>query len=320
MTLRGLPRRAPRVLLDPRTPASTQTAADFYRPSRLPGRVAKLALRGSGHSRLGTSLLQAVAGAPMVDPRVEIVAGWARDHLQDGVVLAAWLGSPGPHQKMTVAVGQGPHHPPAAFVKAAPTGAVAGDLLHEARSLVALAESPMVDHVPRLLGRWDDGGHTFVAVSALPGRPLRVGAQLDPPQLQLLQTLRRVDPRLVELDPVEGLVPSHGDFTPWNLRMTRSTASAFDWESFALRHPSWDLCHFLVQPAAVMSGLPVAVHVARLRSRLPAMVERHLGCTGREAREAVRAYCLESSADLEAEGAAGTDRRVVLRRTVAHSL
>jgi thiamine kinase-like enzyme len=44
-----------------------------------------------------------------------------------------------------------------------------------------------------------------------------------------------------ESKPTDGLVPVHGDLTPWNLRRTPRGLVLFDWESAGWRAPGSDL-------------------------------------------------------------------------------
>ncbi|MEO6436516.1 MAG: phosphotransferase [Tepidisphaeraceae bacterium] len=173
--------------------------------------------------------------------------------------------------------------------------------------------------------RWTDGHDRFLAA-------LRVGPTKPAAHTQLAVTLAA---RIASLPPVEidvdlmdaledvmptlesMFVPStivHGDFAPWNLRVSRGRVSAFDWEYAELDGlPLIDQTHFAMQLSYQMQGqTPQAA-----QGELDAFAQRRpLGLEPQQVRALQAVYLLDSLARLLGEGYPADDDMIAWYTTL----
>jgi hypothetical protein len=205
--------------------------------------------------------------------------------------LVVRLGTPGPYTKDT-AVLIGHDGMPLSVAKVGCSDAAAALLTNEARWLRRLCTCAVAPHVPKLLSVSLEGTSCYLVQSAskptrkAPGlercmeflyrlqqcdRPVAYDESLMKAEMRVrFERLRgRLSPTLVgrletALATVEeglspsaiAMVPAHGDFARWNMRMTEKGLLVFDWEyARAQCLPLYDLCHFLLMPIAVRRGL-----------------------------------------------------------------
>lgn len=201
-------------------------------------------------------------------------------------------GAPGPWTKDTILFLHRKTLDPLYIVKAG-TGEAVGLLLrNEANWLRTLRDqASLVDHIPELVAYRSGANLSFVAELLLPGIPdftfgdphvafLRKFQEFSRQTMQVeksrcYQILRS---RLMDLSGLLSetwstrlnkgmqqieqslsgkpilLVAAHNDFTPWNIRVDRGVARAFDWEYADYEQfPLFDPLHFALMPMALRS-------------------------------------------------------------------
>jgi Phosphotransferase enzyme family len=129
-------------------------------------------------------------------------------------------------------------------------------LSHEHAVLRALASCPLrVLVTPSPLGwiEWEGLDVLLLTPVRTPGRARRAMGDAEVAGLvelaRLGETLRHV------LGEAPGLVPVHGDFTPWNCAvLPGGRLSLWDWEKTRLGHPLEDLFHWRAQMLFYLQG------------------------------------------------------------------
>src|SRR6185436_16161799 len=62
---------------------------------------------------------------------------------------------------------------------------------------------------------------------------------------------------------------SHGDFAPWNIKVSSGRWCVLDWErGYRRGPPAWDWFHFVLQPAMLVEKLPTPALVDRAEALL----------------------------------------------------
>ena len=205
--------------------------------------------------------------------------------------FALSLGTPGRFRKATVRV-MNHEGRVVGYIKLPMTAEAVARVRHETTALDYLATfSSLRAHIPRVLfaGKW---GKRYILFQS-PGPSRAVPAEFAPVQQMFLQNLRGVDGvhrqgnSLVEevgarwQKTEEGFDSrwralgrtvlmtasrelgnlhircgiTHGDFAPWNSRISEDGLFVFDWESAERQTPYlWDVFHFEVQVASLLHG------------------------------------------------------------------
>jgi len=282
-----LPRMAqPRWLTPADAPAQP---LDVYEPYRLHARVLKALLPFVSRGRRAVS----VPGLRWIDDLAGEIFG------TDDLRIAISVGAPGPYRKAIVQIGspQGVR----GFLKVPLTDEAGDRVRNEARTLARLGADPgMRAFVPKTLyaGEWN--GRFILLTAPIEGKPgpLKLGAahrlflerlaglHLVSRKLSALaaETRRECDGAASAMSPehvalidqalriVEGAGDravrcglTHGDFAPWNTRLTSGGLIVFDWESAEDDKPcDWDALHFETQAASLLGVRPrPAVDLAR---------------------------------------------------------
>lgn len=129
---------------------------------------------------------------------------------------------------------------PQAFVKFRETDQ-ATNLIHEEEALQLVVHSqPRTFSSPAVIGSGEFSGWRFLALEPLP--PLMHKTPKRPPIAEIadeIQTALRTLHKPSSM--ADHWAPMHGDLTPWNLRMVRSSLSLFDWENVGWGPPGSDL-------------------------------------------------------------------------------
>jgi thymidylate kinase len=211
---------------------------------------------------------------------------------------------------------------PAAVVKCASSPQARALLQHEQAFLSAGAGK--VQGIPQLRGNFESSRLYALAVDYFPGDSLRREAGLAFPSLlgswvdssrtmhviessgwlrleqacagnQMLSALRSKLERAMVHPAIY-----HGDFVPWNIRVgPDSQWTVLDWERGEISGlPTWDVFHYLLQPAILVQRLPLSALESRVEQllvsdRFRAYVAR-AGIAGFE-RELLLAYLLHST-------------------------
>ena len=203
--------------------------------------------------------------------------------------LALSLGTPGRFRKLTIQVMR-PDGEVLGYIKLPHTSAAIDQVRHEAAVLQRLWDiGPLRPHIPRVLhaGEWGEAYVLFQSSGPLGDGQIDFGT----PHQNFLQTLwsvhqtERPGPELVEevalnwrktealwntewrklaaralerarLDLATAMIPcgiSHGDFTPWNIRVKDGRLFIFDWEMARWGQPIlWDVFHFHSQVSSLL--------------------------------------------------------------------
>lgn len=270
----------------PRLYLASESAAQRWRHSGL-----YPAFRWSARGYRVALRLKAALGLDRA--RVNPRGAWALgEFLQDclpGVEAAVVsLGTPGPAQKVTVQLWEGPNV--AGYLKYAETPAARARLEQEHGVLAALPAG--AGPRPLKYAPFDQG--QALVTAPVPGRAVPAGLPLATGLRSYLGRLRQAESWPLERHPwvlnmrqrfgaeLDGwlepladrswpVVFQHGDFAPWNvLRRADGTLAAIDWEyGNAHGFPYLDAAYYLLQVAALMRRWPPG--------RARAYAARHLG-------------------------------------------
>ncbi|WP_397547486.1 hypothetical protein ABUL39_03760 [Rhodothermus marinus] len=239
------------------------------------------AYRWSAHLRRWFYRARALLGAGSV--RIRPTTAWDVPYLEEAGLMQAQpmallVGTPGPAQKMVLALGDHDGRP-VAYLKYAERPVGIRRLQREAAVLQTLPRQLG----PRLLWQGDLYRGHAVLLSPLEGRPFRLSRKDLLRTARLLETLPPsaccpVDehPALQELpDPTEApvtywlevlcrrrwpVVPMHGDCAPWNLlQAPDGQVRMLDWEyGHPEGFPGVDLAYYLLQIAMLIRKMPPA--------------------------------------------------------------
>jgi hypothetical protein len=112
---------------------------------------------------------------------------------------------------------------------------------------------------------------------------------------------------------------THGDFAPWNVKVSRGQWTVLDWERGELAGvPGWDWFHFVMQPAVLVRRERTDVLLARFEHLLTSVEFLHyarragIGENGRALALAYLAYCTRVTRQTE-----GRDQIQALERAAA---
>ena len=271
--------RTPRWLLPLDNLALTRSAFEYHRSYAIKARFAKFALSRAGGTQIAARLGPKLTLAP---EHFEPLRDFMADILGiDPAGFSVILGTPGKFAKAGIAIfdNSGNNR---AFLKLALTAESEERISREAAALCRLHRFPALHpHIPEVLyaGRWHDtsvllqtavgttmgpsrfgSAHelfernlTSVHRTSRPGSVLveeiaqtwrRAAESLDAPWLDDARTaLDRAADELASRSPPCGI--AHGDFAPWNTRITGEELKVFDWESIRWDTPlGWDRFHF----------------------------------------------------------------------------
>jgi thymidylate kinase len=210
-------------------------------------------------------------------------------------VFGISFGTSGRHRKITVQA-MGSSGEILGYIKIPMTTFGESRVRHEANILAEFGRhSSIAGHIPRLIftGEWQDRYIMIQAPLPGPGGP----ANLTAAHLRFLQKLRDERPvtcrgsafiRRIEMEyeTVQDLLDSewntlaremlrvarvkidgdllpcgiaHGDFAPWNTRMSNGEVGVFDWECMSWEEPVWwDIFHFETQSRILLNSRPSA--------------------------------------------------------------
>jgi peptidoglycan/xylan/chitin deacetylase (PgdA/CDA1 family) len=233
--------RAPRWLLPAGRGAFGPMGAGLYRPARPRHYLGALALevvQRTGFGPIGTQV--ALDPERGVAPRIAEMLGVKRVTLAASSTGDSWRGA----RALLSVWSDGDL---VAFAKVAREER--HKLAHEARVLEAFGRLELTTLcVPEALGLFD-----WEDVSVLLVKPIRIRGPADrdlgPAELAGLAELAGAKASLADVLGVGGgLVPVHGDFTPWNCAPRRSGKLVlWDWEAARLGLPFEDYFHWLTQ-------------------------------------------------------------------------
>jgi hypothetical protein len=233
----------PRWLLPRRPGGCGPMRASLYRPARRHQVPAALALEAmAAMGRLGTTIpidlregvlpaLRAVLGRPDLELG-GIALSRDRDH------------------RMLVALRAGARS--VGFAKVSPAGE---PLRREGRVLEALMRAgPVTFTVPRPLALLEWEGLTALVLEPIRSRD-RALRPFAAREQAILKELQRLGDALAPvIGSADGLVPVHGDFTPWNTAPNRGGGYVvWDWEDARLGLPLEDLFHWKLQVLALFA-------------------------------------------------------------------
>ena len=248
---------------------------------------------------LGGPILQRLGGKP--SPDAEQAVEWVRDAAArqlsgQSVRTTAYLGSPGPAQKVSALVLDGAGHP-ALFAKVASTTVAVDALRNEVEALDRVGDVARSAVVPEVVAFETDERGAMLLLTPVPGSRFGNRAAATHRHLDLIADLltlyRRLDGaahhgglserfgRLPDspdgrvlraaLRSTEAVWPAvrsahfaHGDLTPWNCLDCGKGLGVVDWEMAGYRIPGWDVLHYLVQIEAITRTGSVEAAVDRI--------------------------------------------------------
>lgn len=330
----------PRLVVPLDAPQALRASIDTYMPHALRARAAKTLLRAAiriGAARAAGDEIQ-LADACLRDAR-ELVGDTTGEV---DPVFALLLGTPGRRSNLTLKAMRRDGGE-LGYMKISVTGDSVARVRHEAAVLRVLGgDGALRPHIPNLLfaGEWGEGYLLFQSAGAGSlgrtrfGEPHReflrkltaassvsrkaeelvadIAAEWDEGPAGALATdwrslarftLEEASSRLANAAIACGTV--HGDFAPWNTRLTGGRLFVFDWEAAEWQSPAcWDPFHFELQVLARLGRgdrLP-SNSAVELAGEEPAM--RHL----------LALYLLHSAAGLARDGVEPSNRSLGLRK------
>ncbi len=277
--------RAPRWLLPLDNLALTRSAFEYRRSYAVKARFAKFLVDRAGGTHIAARLGPKITLFP---EHFEPLRDFTADILGiDPAGFSVILGTPGKFAKVGIAIFDGAGNN-RAFLKLALTGESEERISREAAALRRLHRFPALrSHIPEVLhaGRWHGTSVLLqTAVGASMG-PSRFGPAHEVFEHKLASLHRASRPGSVLVDEISqrwrtaaetldatwlpdarialdragdelasGSLPcgiSHGDFAPWNTRITDDELKVFDWEHIRWDTPlGWDRFHFEIQSRA----------------------------------------------------------------------
>lgn len=312
----------------------------LYTPYSRAGRVAKVALEWGLRLPGVASLLPgkvAVVPAPLTAllPFLQTTLG------RHDLLFSVACGTPGRHRKLTVQIVD-PTGTALGFLKVPASPDAASRIRHEAWVLKSVG-AELQDAVPRVLGFVEVGETPALLTAPVPGR---VGpAAMSDYHIEFLKRLHGLHPRQEDGDSVvdraeqqavraacfdvgpwrdglrwarerlrgEPVITGwvHGDFAPWNTRVSAQGLMVIDWEAARENTPIvWDAMHFSVQVCALLGHpwQPEAV-----RALCPDVPENVWGGL-------LAVYLITSAAEVLWEGSPDQRRALAFRRRALEQL
>ena len=296
----AFPRAEPRWLVDPEDARSMSAALHLYMPSRLRAVAVARGIEAlAKRSALSGRILRRLGDDP--DPEAERAVEWIREAATPRVPgqrlrMTAYLGSPGPLQKVSALVLDRAGHP-ALFAKVGTTAAAIDALRNEAQNLKLGGEVVRSAKLPEIVAfEVDERGAMLLLTPVLGSRfgnrtpaterhlrligelltvhrPLDGAAHRDSLSARLeglpdsnhtvtLRTAMRLTQALWPA--VRSAHLAHGDLTPWNCLDCGGQLGVVDWEMAGYRIPGWDVLHYLVQIEAITRTGPVGPAAGRI--------------------------------------------------------
>jgi len=337
----AVPRSAdPRLLIPLDAPGALHASIDAYAPWVLRARIAKFLL----HAASWAGVAHAAADEVHLDEsHLRDVRELVREVTGEAdAVFALLMGTPGRRSNLTLKAMRRDGGV-LGFLKVPVTAEAVARVRHEATVLRILGRNEALsERVPKVLfaGEWGDGHLLFQ--SAAPGNP--GPTRFAEPHQEFLRTLAaasgasRKAEEVVEETAAEweqGLASAtdagwrglarftleeasanlagravecaimHGDFTPWNTRISAGRLFVFDWEAAEWEAPTcWDRFHFEVQVLSRLrrGGTPPRDSAVERAIRRP------------ELRSLLALYLLRSAAGLVRDGVAPSSRSFVVRK------
>ncbi len=276
----------------PREPRAAITVLGLYPAQRSVARLAKTAIATALQLRLPLPLPNLSVSIDPAAPFVRFMAGLIGEPPGALPVWGMLAGNPNAPGQRLVFLVFGPDLKPRAVVKVG-QGETARRLITQ--ELGALAALPTgLAGALRLLGQWGDASTAALALPYVSGEApspesldrvaailndwLRFGsdAPLDSltgwRAIQATAQGRELLPLLPSTPAVVRAPVTHGDFAPWNIKVTDGKTGAWtvlDWERGELCGvPAWDWFHFVLQPAALVQKLPAEAIAERAEGLL----------------------------------------------------
>jgi len=290
------------------SPRVAAVAFAIYTPYKRAARIKQTAVRTAARSGLpgwyrDEIIVAQRAFSPLQDLATPNVGS------RNSLHFVISTGTPGPTRKPTIAVldDHGTHR---GIIRVGESDIQRSLIANEAAMLRMLAEvRGLQGHVPSLLAHVDDGTRLITLQSVVSGKP--APANLTTSHHELLSRLQlpsrkpalstafmealpdRVQSASADIQPIaraalrrsQSLLDSlevsptinHGDFAPWNLRVTRASIAAFDWEYGLIDGlPLLDEIHHQFQTDFLLHGATMRQVLNRLRVQ---RVTRHHGYT-----------------------------------------
>lgn len=247
-----------------------QVATGLWKPGSLAARSERAALQLALRLGVGRSLTSKQDSSMAID--LEAGADSLRELFGGSIQLAAWLGSPGPDRKYTIAAVEPRTKETLAFAKVSDSTNLRSKTLvdREAQVLSQLQGGALRGNVPELLSVSLDTQRSIMVTRAVNGSRLPPSHAFPLRALDLLARLKSVA-GLEALDSERSgsLHASHGDFVPWNILVRPGgELCLIDWEFFAFRPRNWDVVHYEVQRESFFSRRPPALAARSIRRRL----------------------------------------------------
>ena len=340
--LRAVRRGGEPFLLLPVASGAAVRALDLYPAqtgkARLARRILALALR----LRLSPGLEKILVPIATDDPFARFLSQTAGSDTEKVPTFALLAGNPRVEGRRFVILLFNESGEPVAVVKAG-VGESAGRLLAQEEAFLQ-STPPGTRGVPAVRGAFESPNARAFALDFFPGQSPR--DEETQPLADLLESWINADRQVTmkDLTPWQRLVAAsaseplpakvialtdsrfhpahtHGDFAPWNVKVSHGTWTALDWERGELAGiPGWDWFHFVMQPAVLVRREATAALCLRLEKLLSspefAAYARHAGIAGHERSLtlAYLAYCTRVTKQTE-----GFDRVAQLERTLAGS-
>jgi hypothetical protein len=288
-----VPSESRAVLLLPRRPrrAAAGVLRNYKASAATPGRLRFRVLGLAARAGLAEVLPHRIIIEPGPQATRDDIAGYLRAVLHWDAVVGVRISPPRANRKPVLHV-VGPDGAELGFVKVG-INSLTGELVRaESAALRFLATAPLARlEAPRLIhhGRWR--GHEVLVQEAVSGSgPARTWAEVSGAMAELagirgitrlpasrsgywrglrsrLEACAENDPARALLRALSRLEPVadgtsiafgtwHGDWTPWNMTMSRRRAIVWDWERFQTGIPvGYDAIHYRLQAAVIRDGL-----------------------------------------------------------------
>ena len=286
VSLHGVSRGGKPFLFLPSDNRAAVKALDIYPAQSTKARLAKAALGMMLRVGLRLGLRKTSLTISATDPFSAFLRAAARVEPGEPFSFAVLAGNPCAPGRRHVFLLFNSVSEPVAVVKAGATSRARELIAHETSFLSAFASAQSglpklsgaceLDHVSafamdfiegaspgddasgeleKIFSSWvDSGSHIGIGETAAWQRLTEAGGVTALPEsVQTLATMR--------LRPVL----MHGDFAPWNVKVSQGRWTVLDWErGERVGIPAWDWFHFVVQPAVLVQREPTEATVSRL--------------------------------------------------------